>query len=93
MLIGDWSTSDVFLLNMSGSVSHIQGAHTGSLCGFILDVEVANGPDGSQLVLSFDVLALHPKIDLSEHGRSGKWDEIKFSSLVGSTLLNIITPY
>ena len=93
LLIGDWSTSNVFLLNMSGSVLHMQGAHTGSLCGFILDVEVANGPDGSQLVLSFDVLALHPKIDLSGHGRSGKWDEIKFPSLVGSTPLNIITAY
>jgi hypothetical protein len=49
---------------MSGSVARIDGAHTnGTLCGFILDVVVVRGLGRSQLVLAFNVLALHPETE------------------------------
>ncbi|KAL7485405.1 hypothetical protein ACHAW6_011005 [Cyclotella cf. meneghiniana] len=65
LLIGAWFTNDIFLLSMSGAVTRIDGTQTCStLRGFILDVEVVCGPGGSQLVLAFDVLALHPETEL-----------------------------
>ena len=52
LLIGLRHTSDVFLVKMSGSVARVEGARTGPLRGFVLDVEVVAGPGGSQMILS-----------------------------------------
>lgn len=67
LLIGDRSTSDVSLLKMSGSIVPIEGARMGSLRGFILDVEVVDGPGQSKLVLAFDVLCTQ-NMELSRSG-------------------------